>query len=115
MQPQLFGIMLGQWEWHLVRGDLRPCVGLAADGMALAERLNDPGMLMEALFMPGATMLYRAQFAGGPRLLREGGGRLRRPRAYQVLGRPYGPQRRRDPPLLSRAGPVAPRLSRTRP
>jgi predicted ATPase len=55
--------MLGKWEWHLVRGDLRPCVGLAADGMALAERLNDPGMLMEALLMPGATMFYRAQFA----------------------------------------------------
>ena len=62
-EPQLFGIMLGRWEWHLVRGDLRPCVGLAADGMALAERLDDPGMLMEALFMPGATMFYRAQFA----------------------------------------------------
>src|SRR4029077_3550451 len=62
-EPQLFGILLGQWEWRLVRGDLRPCVDLAADGMALAERLNDPGMLMEALFMPGATMFYRAQFA----------------------------------------------------
>ena len=61
-EPQLFGIMLGQWEWHLVRGDLRPCVGLAADGMALAERLNDPGMMMEALFMQGATMFYRGQF-----------------------------------------------------
>ena len=46
-----------------MRGDLRLCVDLAADGMALAERLNDPGMLMEALFMPGATMFYRAQFA----------------------------------------------------
>src|SRR5262249_10254163 len=55
-EPRLFGIMLGRWEWHLVRGDLRPSVGLAADGMALAERLNDPGMLMEALFMPGTTM-----------------------------------------------------------
>jgi predicted ATPase len=31
--------------------------------MALAERLDDPGMLMEALFMPGVTMFYRAQFA----------------------------------------------------
>ena len=61
-EPQLFGIMLGQWEWHLVRGDLRPCVGLAADGMALAERLNDPGMMMEALFMQGATVFYRGQF-----------------------------------------------------
>jgi serine/threonine protein kinase/predicted ATPase len=62
-ESQLFGIMLGRWEWSLVRGDVRTCVGLAADGMALAERLGDPGMLMEALFMPGATMFYRGQFA----------------------------------------------------
>jgi serine/threonine protein kinase/predicted ATPase len=62
-EPQLFGILLGEWEWHLVRGDLRQCSDLAADGMALAERGGDPGILMEALFMPGATMFYRAQFA----------------------------------------------------
>jgi predicted ATPase/class 3 adenylate cyclase len=59
---QQFGIMLGMWEWRIVRGDLRVCVDLAADGMALAESVNDPGMLMEALFMPGVTMFYRAQF-----------------------------------------------------
>jgi serine/threonine protein kinase/predicted ATPase len=62
-EPQQFGIMLGQWEWHLVRGDVRPCVCLASDGVALAERLNDPGMLMEALFMRGTTMFYGARFA----------------------------------------------------
>src|SRR5262249_25143274 len=61
---QLFGIMLGTWEWRIVRAELRLCVDLAADGMALAERLGDSGMLMEALFMPGVTMFYRAQFAG---------------------------------------------------
>jgi class 3 adenylate cyclase/tetratricopeptide (TPR) repeat protein len=61
---QLFGIMLGMWEWRIVRGDLRLCVDLAADGMALAERLNDPGIMMEALFMPGVTMFYRGEFAG---------------------------------------------------
>jgi class 3 adenylate cyclase/predicted ATPase len=60
---QLFGLMLGMWEWRLVRGDLRLCVDLAAEGMAVAERLNDPGTLMEALFMPGVTMFYRGQFA----------------------------------------------------
>jgi predicted ATPase len=59
---QQFGVMLGMWEWRLVRGDLRLCVDLAADGMELAERLNDPGILMEALFMPGALQFYRAQF-----------------------------------------------------
>src|SRR5262249_215685 len=62
-EPQQFGILLGNWEWHLVRGDLRPSVGLAADGMALAGRWGDPGMLVEALLMQGATMFYRAQFA----------------------------------------------------
>jgi serine/threonine protein kinase/predicted ATPase len=61
---QQFGIMLGMWEWHIVRGDLRVCADQAADGMALAQGLRDPGMMMEALFMPGVTMFYRAQFAG---------------------------------------------------
>jgi serine/threonine protein kinase/predicted ATPase len=58
-----FGIMLGMWEWNIVRADLRACVGQAADGMALAERQGDPGMMMEALFMPGVTQFYRGQFA----------------------------------------------------
>jgi predicted ATPase len=56
--------MLGMWEWHIVRGDLRVCADQAADGMALAERLRDPGMMMEALFMPGVTLFYRGAFAG---------------------------------------------------
>jgi serine/threonine protein kinase/tetratricopeptide (TPR) repeat protein len=60
---QLFGIMLGMWEWRIVRGDLRLGMDLAGQGMALAERLEDPGILMEALFMPGVTMFYRARFA----------------------------------------------------
>ena len=30
--PQLFAIMLGIWEWHIVRGDLRLCMDLAAEG-----------------------------------------------------------------------------------
>lgn len=63
-QRQLFGVMLGMWEWRLVRGDLRLCPDLAADGLEIAEDLNDPGMLMEALFMPGVTMFYCGQFAG---------------------------------------------------
>jgi predicted ATPase len=60
-QQQLFGVMLGMWEWRLVRGDLRLCVDLAAEGMTVAEPRNDPGTLMEGLFMAGTTMFYRAQ------------------------------------------------------
>ncbi len=62
--PQLFAIILGIWEWHTVRGDLRLCMDLAAEGMELAGRLNDPGIVMESLFMSGETLLYRADFAG---------------------------------------------------
>jgi predicted ATPase len=61
---QQFGIMLGMWEWHIVRGDLHVCADQAADGVALAESVRDPGVMMEALFMPGVTMFYRGQFAG---------------------------------------------------
>jgi class 3 adenylate cyclase/tetratricopeptide (TPR) repeat protein len=63
-QPQqLFALMLGTWEWHTVRGNLRLCTDLAAEGMEFAARLNDPGIVMEALFMAGETLLYRADFA----------------------------------------------------
>ena len=61
--PQLFGILLGTWEWRLVKGDIRMCVDLAADGMALAEEANDHGMLMEALFAQGVTKFYRGEYA----------------------------------------------------
>lgn len=68
---QLFGIMLGMWEWRLVRGDLRECEELSADGMRLANSLNDPGILMEALLMPGATMFFRAQFGSAREYLED--------------------------------------------
>jgi serine/threonine protein kinase/predicted ATPase len=64
-QPeQLFALMLGIWEWHTVRGDLRLCGELAAEGMAFAGARHDPGIVMEALFMSGETKLYRGDFDG---------------------------------------------------
>jgi predicted ATPase len=65
-QPsQLFAIMWGTWIWHVVRADLRLCLELADEALALAERVNDPGMLMEALFLPGVTSVFRGDFAAG--------------------------------------------------
>jgi len=64
-QPlQLFAVMLGIWEWHTVRGDLRLCGELAVEGIDFARSQNDPGITMEALFMRGETMLHRGDFAG---------------------------------------------------
>jgi predicted ATPase len=37
---------------------------LVTDGKKYAGQFNDPGIMMEALFMSGETMLYRADFAG---------------------------------------------------
>jgi class 3 adenylate cyclase/tetratricopeptide (TPR) repeat protein len=64
-QPsQRFAIMWGNWAWHVMRGDFRLCMDLAAEAMDLAERLNDAGILMEALFMPGLTLFFRGDFTG---------------------------------------------------
>ncbi len=63
-KPQLFAVMWGDWAWHVVRGDFRLCMELAAEAMQLAEQLHDPGLTMEALFLPGLTLLYRGDFAG---------------------------------------------------
>jgi serine/threonine protein kinase/predicted ATPase len=60
---QWLAMLLGIWEWHTVRGDLRLCLALAEEGVEFATRLNDPGMVMEASFMVGETMLYRGDFA----------------------------------------------------
>ncbi len=64
-QPaQLFAIMWGAWVWHVVRADLTLCTDLAGEAVALAERTNDPGMLMEALFPPAVTSVFRGDFEG---------------------------------------------------
>jgi predicted ATPase len=64
LRSQLFAVMWGRWAWHVVRGEFRLCMGLAAEAMELAGKLGDPGITMEALFTPGLTMLYRADFTG---------------------------------------------------
>jgi predicted ATPase len=62
--PHVFAMMFGNFAFHIVRGHFRICVELADEAMAFAERLNDPGILMEALFLKGVTRLYRGDFAG---------------------------------------------------
>src|SRR5262249_33188923 len=61
---QTFAITWGTWVYHATHGNLRLSLELATQAMELAERLSDPGILMEALFMPGATRFYRGDFAG---------------------------------------------------
>ncbi|MEP6672942.1 MAG: AAA family ATPase, partial [Chthoniobacter sp.] len=62
--PQAFAMMRGHFAYHIVRGDFRLCTDLAIKAVEFGERLEDPGILMEALFLQGLTMLYRGDFAG---------------------------------------------------
>ena len=63
-KPQLFTVMWGNFAFHIVRGNFRICSELADEAMAFGEQFNDPGILMEALFLKGLTRLYRGDFAG---------------------------------------------------
>jgi predicted ATPase/energy-coupling factor transporter ATP-binding protein EcfA2 len=61
--PQAFTMMRGHFAYHIVRGDFRMCAELADQTVQLGEELNDPGVLMEALFLQALTRLYRGDFA----------------------------------------------------
>src|SRR5262249_45409431 len=60
----LFSTLWGTYAWQVVRGDLRLAVDTVVEAMDLAERLDDPGMRMEASLLRGITLLYRGDFAG---------------------------------------------------
>jgi len=62
--PQIFAMLRGNFAFHIVRGDFRLCADLAGEAMEFAERIGDPGLFMEALFLKGLTMLYRGDFEG---------------------------------------------------
>ena len=62
--PQLVATVVSIWEWHFVRGEIRICTELVAEAMEIARRFDDPGGMMEAFYIAGQTMLYRADFAG---------------------------------------------------
>ena len=74
---ELFALMLGIWEWHTVRADLRLCVDLAEEGMEFAGRLQDPGIFMEALFMGAETHALPGGFRGSPGSICDGRRRIR--------------------------------------
>jgi predicted ATPase len=62
--PQAFAMLRGHFAYHIVRGEFRLCTDLADHAVQFGERLRDPGILMEALFLKGLTQLYRGDFAG---------------------------------------------------
>ena len=62
--PQLFAVVWGNFAWRVVRGEMGLSMDLAREAIDLAERFEDPGIWMEALFLLGVTLFYRGDFVG---------------------------------------------------
>lgn len=58
-QPQLFVMLRGHFAYHVVRGDFALCAELADRAVEFARPFNEPGILMEALFLVAVTAMYR--------------------------------------------------------
>jgi len=61
---QQFAMVFGNFAWRIVRGEMDLALVLANEALAFAETYDDPGMLMEALFLLGVALFYRGDFIG---------------------------------------------------
>jgi predicted ATPase len=61
---QQFAMVFGNFAWRIVRGEMDLALVLANEALAFAEKYDDPGMWMEALFLLGVALFYRGDFAG---------------------------------------------------
>jgi len=55
---QLFRVLRGLWFHHIVRGDLDATLELSREQLGIAERVQDPGLLLEAHFVMGGVLFY---------------------------------------------------------
>lgn len=60
--PQRFPVLWGLWGFHSVRGELRTAQALAEECLQLAEQSNEAGLLLQAHFAVGVTILWRGEF-----------------------------------------------------
>jgi class 3 adenylate cyclase/predicted ATPase len=56
--PQHFPVLRGLWSFYLARGEVRTARGLAQQLLHLAQRQDDPALLLEAYEAIGLTLFY---------------------------------------------------------
>jgi TOMM system kinase/cyclase fusion protein len=61
--PQLFSALLGLRRFYLMRGELRTAHELGEQLLHLAERFDDPGLLVRAHMMLAEILLWLGEFA----------------------------------------------------
>jgi predicted ATPase len=61
--PQLFPVLHGLWRFHMVRAEFRTTRELAEQLFSLAQRAQDPALLLEAHRVMGQTMFCLGEMA----------------------------------------------------
>lgn len=60
--PQLFSVLRGLWLLHHVRAELPKAQELGEQLLSMAERMQDPALLLEAHRALGGTLLWQGEF-----------------------------------------------------
>jgi class 3 adenylate cyclase/predicted ATPase len=61
--PQLFPVLHGLWRFHMNRAELQTTLELAEQLFALAQRVQEPALLLEAHRVLGQTMFWLGEMA----------------------------------------------------
>jgi tetratricopeptide (TPR) repeat protein len=70
--PQRFSALFGLWRFHSNRGELQTAHELGGECFALAQRLHDPALLLQAHFALGVASFHLGEFASALRDLERG-------------------------------------------
>jgi len=69
---QLFPVLWGLWYFYLVRAEYQTARELGQQCLALAQRVQDPALLVEAHFALGTTLLLLGEFIPAREHLEQG-------------------------------------------
>src|SRR5262249_32124074 len=95
--PQLFPVLRGLWNCHLLRAELHKAYELGEQLLTLARSLQAPALLIEAHRALGSTLLLQGEFAAARVNLQEGMA-LYDPHQHRALAFLYGA----DPGVICR-------------
>ncbi len=70
--PQLFTALFGMYSFYLLRAEIQKARGMAEQCLDLAERVQDPELLLEAHSALGQTLFYLGEFAAALNHLEQG-------------------------------------------
>jgi adenylate cyclase len=69
---QVFPVLFGLWEFYEVRGDLQTARELAEQLLTLAQRQQDPALILQGHRALGDTLFWRGEFASALAHLEQG-------------------------------------------